>query len=68
MDQMEVERLIYKNPYQALTVELKEEYGMSSIEVKALVKKMQESFGELILMVGLKIKSYMALRLTQKHL
>jgi len=42
MDEMVVERLIYKNPYQALSVELKEEYGMSPVEAKALVKKMQE--------------------------
>jgi hypothetical protein len=42
MDQMIVERLSFKNPYQSLSVELKEEYGMSPIEVKALIRKMQE--------------------------
>lgn len=42
MDQMIAERSSFKNPYQALSVELKEEYGMSPIEIKALVRKMQE--------------------------
>lgn len=42
MDEMTVERLGVKNPYQSLLIELKEEYGMSPVEAKALIKKVQE--------------------------
>jgi transposase len=42
MDERTDERRILKNPYQNLNFELKEEYGMSPIEAKALVKKIQE--------------------------
>ena len=34
MDEMAIERLGYKNPYQSLLIELKEEYGMSPVEAK----------------------------------
>jgi hypothetical protein len=42
MDQMAIERQGLKNPYQQLVIELKEEYGLSPIEAKALIKKIQE--------------------------
>jgi hypothetical protein len=42
MDKMTLERQTCKNSYQGLLVDLKEEYGLSPIEAKALVKKVQE--------------------------
>lgn len=54
MDEMAIERLGYKNPYQSLLIELKEEYGMSPVEAKALIKKVQE-FIEAITVVKGKI-------------
>lgn len=42
MTEMALERSACKNSYQALAQELKEDYGMSPIEAKALIKKMQE--------------------------
>lgn len=42
MDEMTIKRQGLKNPYQQLLIELKEEYGLSPIEAKALIKKIQE--------------------------
>ena len=42
MDEMVIQRQGLKNPYQQLLIELKEEYGLSPIEAKALIKKIQE--------------------------
>jgi uncharacterized tellurite resistance protein B-like protein len=39
---MTVERMENKNPYQGLFNELKEEYGLSPIEAKALVKRVEQ--------------------------
>jgi hypothetical protein len=39
---MTVERMESKNPYQGLFNELKEEYGLSPIEAKALVKRVEQ--------------------------
>jgi hypothetical protein len=39
---MTIERQELKNLYQQLFIELKEEYGLSPIEAKALIKKVQE--------------------------
>ncbi len=39
---MTTKRQGLKNPYQQLLIELKEEYGLSPIEAKALIKKIQE--------------------------
>lgn len=39
---MRSERMDSKNPYQGLFNELKEEYGLSPIEAKALVKRMEQ--------------------------
>lgn len=41
MGMMAVERMESKNPYQGLFNELKEEYGLSPIEAKALVKRVE---------------------------
>ena len=35
------ERMESKNPYQGLFNELKEEYGLSPIEAKALIKRVE---------------------------
>jgi len=39
---MTAERMDSKNPYQGLFIELKEYYGLSPIEAKALVKRMEQ--------------------------
>jgi len=39
---MAAERLEVKNPYQGLMNELLEEYGLSPIEAKALVKRVEQ--------------------------
>jgi hypothetical protein len=48
MDEMAIERQGLKNPYQQLLIELKEEYGLSPIEARALIKKMQEFIESMI--------------------
>jgi DNA-binding MarR family transcriptional regulator len=48
MDEMILQRQGLKNPYQQLLIELKEEYGLSPIEAKALIKKVQEFIENMI--------------------
>ena len=46
MEMMAAERLEVKNPYQGLINELLEEYGLSPIEAKALVKRVEQFIEE----------------------
>ena len=42
MDKMTLARIEVKNPYQKLQVELKEDYGLSQIEARALISRVEQ--------------------------